>query len=87
MRVDDWILVQRSSFDIQIGEEPYHSVQVYANLSTKTYFVRVWGKSVNNGKFATVEDLKDLCSSNFGGSVACLGKFCQKVYISKLYLH
>ena len=87
MRVDDWILVQRSSFDIQIGEEPYHSVQVYANLSSKSFFVRVWGKSVNSGKFAAVEDLKNLCSSNFGGTVACLGKFCQKVNISKLYLH
>ena len=42
MRVDDWILVQRSSFDIQIGEEPYHSVQVILLSSPPIFNVNMF---------------------------------------------
>ena len=26
--VEDWILIQRSSFDLHIDDQPYHSIQV-----------------------------------------------------------
>ena len=71
--LEDWILIQRASIDIHINEEPYHSIQVYANTMTKKYVVRAWGRSIQKGDLTTMEDLKQLCIDNFGRSVACAG--------------
>ena len=71
--LEDWILIQRASIDIHINEEPYHSIQVYANTMTKKYVVRAWGKSIKSGDLATTEDLKELCAEYFGKFVACAG--------------
>ena len=71
--LEDWILIQRASIDIHIDEEPYHSIQVYANAMTKRYVVRAWGRSVKSGGFSTVEELSSLCADYFGRFVACAG--------------
>ena len=71
--LEDWILIQRASIDIHINEEPYHSIQVYANTMTKRYVIRAWGKSIRSGHLATIEDLKELCKDYFGKFVACAG--------------
>ena len=71
--IEDWLLIQRESFDIHIDEEPYHALQIYANLAKKKYVIRVWGTSVKSGGFSTVEELASLCASNFGRRVSCLG--------------
>ena len=71
--LEDWILIQRASIDIHINEEPYHSIQVYANTMTKKYVVRAWGRSIKSGELGTAEDLKMLCLDYFGRLVACAG--------------
>ena len=71
--IEDWVLIQRESFDIHIDEEPYHALQIYANLAKKKYVIRVWGTSVQSGGFSTVEELSSLCASSFGRTVPCLG--------------
>ena len=71
--VDDWILIQRASFDILIAEEPYHSIQIYVNLSTNKYVVRVWGISIKSGDSLTTKDLQELCIYCFKKSAACVG--------------
>ena len=71
--VDDWILIQRASFDILIAEEPYHSIQIYVNLSTNKYVVRVWGISIKTGDSLTTKDLQELCIYCFKKSAACVG--------------
>lgn len=73
IRIEDWVLIQRESFDIHIDEEPYHALQIYANISKGKYIIRVWGSSVKSGEFLTVEELTALCVSNFGRTVSCLG--------------
>ena len=40
-RIEEWILIQRATFDLRIDEEPYHSIQMYASLATKKFVVRV----------------------------------------------
>ena len=71
--MDDWSLIQRTTFDIQVGEDPHHSVQIFVNLKSSKYSVRVWGKSVRRGTLDTAEDLKDLCNYFFSHSAACAG--------------
>ena len=38
--VEDWILIQRSSFDLHIDDLPYHSIQIYVKMTTRSYVVR-----------------------------------------------
>ena len=75
VQVEDWILIQRSSFDIRVNGEPYHSIQIYADLAAKKYIRRVWGKSEATGEIQTMQDLKDLCAASFQRSMTCIGSF------------
>ena len=38
--VEDWILIQRSSFDLHIDDLPYHAIQVYVKVTSRSYVVR-----------------------------------------------
>ena len=71
--IEDWVLIQRPSFDVHIGEEPYHSTQIYINLSTRRYVLRVWGRSLKSGELETVKDIAELCTACFSESSACVG--------------
>ena len=71
--VEDWILIQRASFDVLIAEEPYHSIQIYVNLRTNKHVVRVWGISIKSGDSLTTKDLQELCIYCFKKSAACVG--------------
>ena len=71
--IDDWILIQRCTFDVHIEEEPYHSIQIYANLKSLKFIRRVWGISERSGEVRTAEDVRDLCIATFYKSAVCLG--------------
>ena len=71
--IGDWILIQRATFDINVKEEPYHSIQIYANVKTMTYIRRVWGISERRGELHAMEDITDLCIATFKKSVVCSG--------------
>ena len=73
VQVEEWILIQRLTFDLRIDEEPYHSVQIYANMETRKYVVRVWGRTSDKGEFTSEEDLRLLCVRNFENTSACVG--------------
>ena len=73
VRVEDWVLIQRANFDIRVNGEPYHSIQIYADLAAKKYIRRVWGKSESTGEIGTMGDLRDLCSASFQRSMTCIG--------------
>ena len=71
-----WLLIQRATFDIHVNEEPYHSIQIYANLKKMRFVRRVWGLSESSGELKNVEDLRDLCIATFKKSAVCLGHLC-----------
>lgn len=73
IHVEDWILVQRATFDLNIADEPYHSIQLYANLTTKKYVIRVWGRTCDWGAFDDEDQLGELCVTNFKDTTTCLG--------------
>ena len=71
-----WLLIQRATFDIHVNEEPYHSIQIYANLEKMRFVRRVWGISERSGELQNMEDLRDLCIATFKESAVCLGHLC-----------
>ena len=71
--VEDWMLIQRASFDLRVDEEPYHSLQVYANLGTRKLVVRVWGRTISNKEVNSMEELSSLCADYFKSRAVCVG--------------
>ena len=47
--IEDWIILQRSRFDITVGGEPYSALQLYFNFQNGDYLTRVWGKTHSKG--------------------------------------
>ena len=41
VQIKGWLLVQRSSFDTYVDDEPFQSMQFYASLYAKKYLKRV----------------------------------------------
>ena len=74
--IEAWLLIQRATFDIHVNEEPYHSIQIYANLKKMRFVRRVWGISESSGELQNMEDLRDLCIATFKKSAVCLGHLC-----------
>ena len=73
VQVEEWIQIQRARYDLRINEEPYHSVQIFANLDTRMYVIRVWGRTHDRGHFVSEDDLKSLCVTTFQNTSACVG--------------
>ena len=48
-------------------------IQVYVKMTTRSYVVRVWGKSVKIGHLATTDELEELCTTFFQKSAVCVG--------------
>ena len=72
MKVEDWIILQRSRFDITIDEEPYSALQVFFNSQNGAYIIRVWGKTHSKGKIMkSVTEFELLCNKIFGEGLAC----------------
>ena len=79
LRVDDWIVVQRRSFDATVDSEPYHSVQVLLDLVRRVLLCRVWGRTVSKSLDADDAFVVDMCKRVFEGSAKpCLGRVLAK---------
>ena len=79
LRVDDWIVVQRRSFDATVDSEPYHSVQVLLDLVRRVLLCRVWGRTVSKSDDAADASVVAACKRVFEGSAKpCLGRVLAK---------
>ena len=47
--------------------------QVYVNIESRQYLVRVWGKTRERGDFRQASELQTLCRNVFARRVACAG--------------
>ena len=77
--IEKWALLQRTAFDVFLGGEPYHSVQLYINLESKKFLVRILGFTRRTGEYRNIAELVDLCRETFGNVVACVGVVDPKV--------
>ena len=62
-----------------LGDEPYHSIQLYINLESKKFLVRILGFTRRTGEYGNIGELVDLCRETFGNVVACVGVLDPKV--------
>ena len=69
-----------------LGEEPYHSIQLYINLESKKFLVRILGFTRRTGEYGNIGELVDLCRETFGNVVACVGVLEPKVSFKSLSL-
>ena len=60
LMIDDWMLVQRGSFDFYLDGEPHHSLHMLINISLGKYVTRVWSRTYDNGDFKSTEELKSI---------------------------
>ena len=68
VKIEDWMILQRSAFDIAVDGEPYPALQLYFNMKTGAYLTRVWGKTYSKGEILAddVTELGLLCNEIFG---------------------
>ena len=74
VQIDDWVILQRSAFDIIVNEEPYLALQLYLNTKTFAYITRVWGRTHSRGSVdRTLSDVEELCRNMFAKGCCCPG--------------
>ena len=82
LEIEDWVILQRSKFDIIVDGEPYPALQLYLNSRSGLYLTRVWGRTCSKGEINSnsYEDIGDLCNQVFGQGLACCpGKISNNV--------
>ncbi len=76
IQIEDWAILQKSKFDVCVDDDPFSAVQVFVNLATLEYSLRVWGRTLERGHIGQGESdggstgLGDLCRAAFGPDVA-----------------
>ena len=69
----NFLVVNRSDFDVIISEEPYIGLQLLLNLRTGRYLSRIWNQTVMSGNVVTAQQLTDICKNIFDRGRPCLG--------------
>ena len=69
----DFLVVNRSDFDVIISDEPYIALQLLLNLKTGRYLSRIWNQTVAVGHIVTAQQLRDICNNLFDQGRPCLG--------------
>ena len=69
----NFLVVNRSDFDVIIAEEPYIGIQLLLNLRTGRYLSRIWNQTVARGDIVTAQQLTDICNNLFDQGRPCLG--------------
>ena len=75
LKMNGWMLLQRSSFDLLLEGEPHHSIQLLINTCQRMYIIRVWSRTVEKGKFRSIDALKLITTKTFLDSAVCTGYF------------
>ena len=73
LKIEDWIVIQRSKFDITVDGQPYPALQLYLNSRTGVHLTRVWGRTCLKGEIIpnSWAEIGDLCNQIFGQGLAC----------------
>ena len=72
VKIEDWVVLQRSRFDITMDDEPFTALQLYLNTQTRSYITRVWGKTHSKGTITgSVAELELLCNQIFAQGMTC----------------
>ena len=72
VQIENWVILQRSKFDLTVNDEPYSALQLYINLKTRTFITRVWGKTHAKGEIKNAEEMEETCQQTFA-KLTCPG--------------
>ena len=65
VHLDDWILLQRSTFDLFYHDEPFVALQLLIHPGSRKFIERVWGRTKIFGHWESAGDLEKLCRTIF----------------------
>ena len=72
VKIEGWVVLQRSRFDITMDDEPFIALQLYLNTQTGIYLTRVWGRTHSKGKIAnSMTEIELLCNQIFAQGMTC----------------
>ena len=72
VKIEDWIVLQRSRFEVTVDGEPYSALQLYFNFQNGDYLIRVWGKTHSKGNIMnSATEFESLCNYVFVQGLAC----------------
>ena len=70
--IEEWMILQRSTFDAIVDREPYFALQLFFNWVSGEYLIRVWGRTHSRGEIAiSATELESLCNKVFIEGPAC----------------
>ena len=74
LQINGWILLLRSEFDCFIEGEPHQAFSFLFNVESGRFLSRVWGKTLDQGKVATIPSLIAKVRDTFNDRrMPCLG--------------
>ena len=75
VQIEDWVVLQRSTFDIMVGGEPYTALHLYFNIKTRAFITRTWGRTHSKGHIGDLSEVDEICRQSFaeGGLMCCPG--------------
>ena len=75
VQIEDWFVLQRSTFDVNVLDEPYSALHLYINVKTRAFITRVWGRTHSKGDIGELSEVDEICRQSFaeGGLVCCPG--------------
>ena len=76
VQLEDWLVIQRSRFEIRLNEEPFKVMEFYFQPRTGKYYQRVFGKTM--GSVMQVQDVDSFIkavSAFFSNTLPCIGAF------------
>eukprot|EP00095_Tigriopus_kingsejongensis_P002389 maker-scaffold714_size108203-snap-gene-0.17 protein:Tk02389 transcript:maker-scaffold714_size108203-snap-gene-0.17-mRNA-1 annotation:"PREDICTED: uncharacterized protein LOC101285465" len=71
--IEDWVVLQKSTFDIRANNEPHIAHTLYMEKATGRYLHKVFGKTIQDGQLDTPLGLRDLAQDIFEHSRVCQG--------------
>ena len=87
-QMQNYLVIQRTSFDLKVENEPYTSIQIVINMTDSSCTTRIWGSIRDKRCYVEPPDLVGLCDEVFNDTVTCLGmpatddRFAQSLGIS-----
>ena len=73
LKMDDWLLVQRASFDFYLEGEPHNSLQLLINMNLRKYIIRVWSRTYEKGQFESIAEVESITKKYFLRLMSCTG--------------
>ena len=70
---EDYLIILRSEFDVNILGQPYLALMLLFNVKSGEYISRIWNQTTSVGTAHTLEQFMEACQDLFGQGKPCVG--------------